>query len=80
MLSQKSTTSEYLHEAFTAHNLKLLPEVELNSNDLLLDLAADRAWHRRVPDYMLKENDQLTPLILKEPLPDASLYLHSMTA
>lgn len=39
MLSPKSTTSEYLREAFTAHNLKLLPEVELNSNDLLLDLA-----------------------------------------
>ena len=35
MLSPKSTTSEYLREAFTAHNLKLLPEVELNSNDLL---------------------------------------------
>ena len=27
------------------------------------------------PDYMLKENDQLTPLILKEPLPGRQLVL-----
>ena len=67
MLSQKSTTSEYLHEAFTAHNLKLLPEVELNSNDLLLDLARIGLGIACVPDYMLKEIDQLSPLILKEP-------------
>ena len=75
MLSQKSTTSEYLHEAFTAHNLKLLPEVELNSNDLLLDLARIGLGIACVPDYMLKENDQLTPLILKEPLPGRQLVL-----
>ena len=64
MLSPKSTTSEYLREAFTAHNLKLLPEVELNSNDLLLDLARIGLGIACVPDYMLKENDQLTPLML----------------
>ena len=75
MLSQKSTTSEYLHEAFTAHNLKLLPEVELNSNDLLLDLARIGLGIACVPDYMLKENDQLTPLILKDPLPGRQLVL-----
>lgn len=28
-----------------------------------------------VPDYMLKENDQLTPLMLKEPLPGRQLIL-----
>ena len=28
-----------------------------------------------VPDYMLKENDQLTPLMLKEPLPGRQLVL-----
>ena len=55
MLSPKSTTSEYLREAFTAHNLKLLPEVELNSNDLLLDLARIGLGIACVPDYMLKE-------------------------
>ncbi len=39
MLSSKSTTSEYLHQMFATHGLNLLPEVELNSNDLLMDLA-----------------------------------------
>ena len=39
MLSPKSTTSEYLHHIFTAHGLNLVPEIELNSNDLLIDLA-----------------------------------------
>ncbi|RHQ92416.1 LysR family transcriptional regulator [Ruminococcus sp. AF21-42] len=75
MLSPKSTTSEYLREAFTAHNLKLLPEVELNSNDLLLDLARIGLGIACVPDYMLKENDQLAPLMLKEPLPGRQLVL-----
>ena len=75
MLSQKSTTSEYLHEAFAAHNLKLLPEVELNSNDLLLDLARIGLGIACIPDYMLKENDHLTPLSLKEPLPKRQLVL-----
>ena len=75
MLSPKSTTSEYLREAFTAHNLKLLPEVELNSNDLLLDLARIGLGIACVPDYMLKEKDQLTPLMLKEPLPGRQLVL-----
>ena len=32
-------------------------------------------WELPVPDYMLKENDQLTPLMLKEPLPGRQLIL-----
>ena len=74
-VSYTHLTSEYLREAFTAHNLKLLPEVELNSNDLLLDLARIGLGIACVPDYMLKENDQLTPLMLKEPLPGRQLVL-----
>ena len=53
----------------------ILPEVELNSNDLLLDLARIGLGIACVPDYMLKENDQLTPLMLKEPLPGRQLVL-----
>lgn len=75
MLSHKSTTSEYLHKVFTSHNLNLLPEVELNSNDLLLDLARIGLGIACVPDYMLKEEDHLTPLILREPLPGRQLVL-----
>ena len=39
MLDRKSTTNEYLHALFQQHQLDLVPEIELSSNDLLLDLA-----------------------------------------
>ena len=61
MLSQKSTTSEYLHQIFMAQGLRLIPEVELNSNDLLLDLARIGLGIACVPDYTLK-----TPLPLRQ--------------
>ncbi len=38
MLDRKSTTNEYLHALFQQHQLDLVPEIELSSNDLLLDL------------------------------------------
>lgn len=37
MLDRKSTTNEYLHALFQQHQLDLVPEIELSSNDLLLD-------------------------------------------
>ena len=52
-LSSKSTTSEYLHQFFAAHRQNLIPEVELNSNDLLVDLARIGLGIACVPDYML---------------------------
>ena len=39
MLDRKSTTSEFLHNMFQKHQLDLVPEIELSSNDLLIDLA-----------------------------------------
>ena len=39
MLDRKSTTSEYLHNLFLQNQLDLVPEIELSSNDLLIDLA-----------------------------------------
>ena len=39
MLDRKSTTSEFLHHIFLQHQLELLPQVELSSNDLLIDMA-----------------------------------------
>ena len=51
MLAPKSTTSEYLHQVFAAQGLKLLPEVELNSNDLLIDLAEIGLGIACIPDY-----------------------------
>ena len=75
MLSSKSTTSEYLHQVFAAHSLNLLPEVELNSNDLLIDLARIGLGIACVPDYMLKNMDHLTQITLKDPLPRRQLVL-----
>lgn len=40
MLDRKSTTSEFLHHIFLQHQLELLPQVELSSNDLLIDILA----------------------------------------
>ena len=39
MLDRKSTTSEFLHAMFQRSHLDLVPEIELSSNDLLIDLA-----------------------------------------
>ena len=71
MLSSKSTTSEYLHQMFATHGLNLLPEVELNSNDLLMDLARIGLGIACIPDYMLNPDDSLKP----DPLPPRQLVL-----
>ena len=39
LMLSRSTTSEYLYSLFSNRRLKLIPEVELSSNDLLIDLA-----------------------------------------
>ena len=79
MLSSKSTTSEYLHQMFATHGLNLLPEVELNSNDLLMDLARIGLGIACIPDYMLNPDDSLKPIPLADPLPPDSLSSFSMT-
>lgn len=75
MLSSKSTTSEYLYHTFAVHDLKLLPEVELNSNDLLMDLARIGLGIACIPDYMLDPEDSLKPIPLTEQLPSRQLIL-----
>ena len=37
MLDKNSTTNEFLHRLFQQHQLDLVPEIELTSNDLLID-------------------------------------------
>ncbi len=56
MLDRKSTTSEYLHNLFQQHQLDLVPEIELSSNDLLLDLASIGLGIAFVPDYCLPKH------------------------
>ena len=52
MLDRKSTTSEFLHSLFQKHQLDLVPEIELSSNDLLIDLAKIGLGIAFIPDYM----------------------------
>lgn len=75
MLSPRSTTSEYLHQIFAAQGLRLLPEVELSSNDLLLDLARIGLGIACVPDYMCPGQEGLVPVHLKHPLPKRRLVI-----
>lgn len=69
MLSAKSATGEYLHNVFAAHGLRLLPEIELNSNDLLIDLARIGLGIACVPDYMAAGETRLLRVALSHPLP-----------
>lgn len=77
MLSAGSTTSEFLHRQFLSKGLKLLPEVELSSNDLLIDLARIGLGIACVPDYMLTDMHNLLQITLKEPLPPRRVVLVS---
>ena len=68
-LSAHSTTNEFLHQYFAAQGLKLIPEVELNNNDLLMDLARIGLGIACVPNYMSIRRPELTEVKLKTPLP-----------
>lgn len=70
MLDRKSTTSEFLHNLFLQHQLELIPEVELSSNDLLIDLARIGLGIAFIPDYCLsKDAGDLYVLHTKEKMP-----------
>ena len=51
MLEKQSTTSEFLHNLFQQQQLDLIPEIELSSNDLLIDLARIGLGIAFLPDY-----------------------------
>lgn len=70
MLDRKSTTSEFLHSMFQRHQLDLVPEIELSSNDLLIDLARIGLGIAFVPDYCIpKKERSLFTVRLDEALP-----------
>ena len=70
MLGKQSTTSEFLHHLFLQYQLELVPQVELSSNDLLIDLARIGLGIAFIPDYCLaKEPSDLYILKTKEALP-----------
>ena len=69
------TVYYYAHDMEMAQGLKLLPEVELNSNDLLIDLAEIGLGIACIPDYMLRNRPGLEPVHLKTPLPARSAVI-----
>ena len=79
MLDKKSTTSEFLHNLFQQHHLDLVPEAELSSNDLLIDLARIGLGIAFLPDYCIPPDDpDLFVVKTKEELPSRELLaVHS---
>lgn len=74
MLDRKSTTSEFLHHLFLQHQLELIPEIELSSNDLLIDLARIGLGIAFIPDYCLnRESNELFIVRTKEKLPSRQM-------
>lgn len=73
MLDKKSTTSEFLHNLFLQRQLELIPEVELSSNDFLIDLARIGLGIAFVPDYCLSADDELQILKTEEAIPPRQL-------
>lgn len=74
MLDKKSTTSEFLHHLFLQHQLELIPQIELSSNDLLIDLARIGLGIAFIPDYCLtRASKELFIVETKELLPERQL-------
>ena len=76
MLDRKSTTSEFLHQMFQKNQLDLVPEIELTSNDLLIDLARIGLGIAFVPDFCIPKDDkELFVLDLEETLPKRQIVV-----
>lgn len=81
ILSRQSTTSEFLHNLFIQHQLELVPDIELNNNDLLIDMARIGLGIAFVPDYCLNNNDKDLYIIqTKEQLPARQMVVSVNTA
>lgn len=78
MLDRKSTTSEFLHSMFQRHQLDLVPEIELSSNDLLIDLARIGLGVAFVPDYCIPANERSLFIVhVEEDLPPRQIVVAS---
>lgn len=76
MLDKKSTTSEFLHNLFQQRQLDLVPEAELSSNDLLIDLARIGLGIAFVPDYCVPcDSNELFIVNTEESLPSRELVI-----
>ncbi len=76
MLDRNSTTSEFVHHIFQQHQLDLVPEIELSSNDLLIDLAKIGLGIAFIPDYCVPtDTDDLYVVDLEEELPKRQIVV-----
>ena len=75
MLDRHSTTTEFLHQMFRREQLELIPEIELDSNDVLLDLASIGLGLAFVPEYCLTDHNKLYPIRLAEEMPSRKVVL-----
>lgn len=76
MLDKNSTTNEFLHQVFQQHHLDLVPEIELTSNDLLVDLARIGLGIAFVPDYCISSQEKdIFVLETKEDMPERELVI-----
>lgn len=76
MLEKQSTTSEFLHNLFQQRQLDLVPEIELSSNDLLIDLAKIGLGIAFLPDYCVQnKTDDLFFVETEEQLPSRQLAI-----
>lgn len=73
MLDKKSTTSIFLHNLFLEHSLDLVPEIELSSNDLLIDLAQIGLGIAFIPDFCIQEREGLAEITTTEEIPSRLL-------
>lgn len=75
MLDKHSTTSEFLHKIFLQNSLELVPEIELSSNDLLIDLAKIGLGIAFVPDFCVNEHSDLVTIETTEEMPTRTLVV-----
>jgi len=75
MLEKKSTTSEFLHSVFQKYQLDLVPEIELSSNDLLIDLAKIGLGIAFIPDFCVPKDDDLFKVNIDIELPNRDLVV-----
>ena len=75
MLDKASTTSEFLHRLFLERHLELVPSIELESNDLLIDLARIGLGIACVPDYCIDEEGETELFVvkMKDSLPERGI-------
>ncbi len=73
MLDKRSTTSIFLHNLFLENSLDLVPAIELSSNDLLIDLAKIGLGVAFIPDFCVKELENLAVINITQEIPSRML-------